>query len=115
MEWHSLRDDERRGPGRVVLRDGEAPAFEPVRLLDVELAEGLPPIPPGDEGGRRYPRARSLVRLHGRALGVVELAVGEGGLSSSEHAAFVWSSLGREIASHLERDGLPSVGTLPAD
>jgi GT2 family glycosyltransferase len=94
-------------------QDGKT-AFEPVRLLEVELTEALPSVPARTEGGGWHPRARSLVRLHGRALGVVELALGPRGLTPAAHAAHVWSSLRREITSHLALDGLPPVTALPA-
>lgn len=90
------------------------PAFEPIRLIDVELADEVPAIPARLPDGRRYYRARSLVRLHGRPLGVVELVVGRDGLTAEAHAAEVWSSLAREIQDHLVQDGLARVTVLPA-
>jgi GT2 family glycosyltransferase len=89
--------------------------FEPIRLVDVELEHGVPPLPARAEDSRRYRHARTLVRLHGCVLGIVPLELGEEGLSAEEHAAGLWRSLGRMIEAHLARDGLPPIDALPVD
>jgi GT2 family glycosyltransferase len=95
--------------------DAQSDAFEPIRLVDVELEEGVPAVPAFSEAGRRYPRARTFVRLHGSPLGVVQLEVGDHGLSPEEHAAQLFRSLGQVIQDHLSSDGLAPVSSLPAD
>lgn len=88
--------------------------FEPVRLLDVDLEEGVPDVPACSADGRRYRCARTLVRLHGYPLGVVNLTVGDQGLSADQHAAALWQSLEQAIQDHLASDGLPPSSSLSA-
>lgn len=85
----------------------------PLRVLEVELAKPLPALSACDEKtGRRYRRARCLVRLHTRPLGLVELELGEHGLSAENYAAHIWQQLGGQINAHLQEDGLPGVSAL---
>jgi GT2 family glycosyltransferase len=65
--------------------------------------------------GRRYTRARSLVRLHTRPLGFVDLSPPAGGLTASEYATAIWDTLAPEIVGHLREDGLPPVASLGPD
>jgi GT2 family glycosyltransferase len=85
-----------------------------IRLVDVELSAAIPPISAFHEG-RRYPALRSLVRLHGRPLGVVDMALGAEGIPAEDHVAALWRSLGQEIRSHLGDDGLQPPASLPAN
>ena len=90
--------------------------FEPVRVLEVELSEPLRGVVAFDEHtGQNYRRAISLVRLHTQPLGVVELDLGETGLTGNEYAHQIWRVLGVEIREHLRRDMLPEVTELDAD
>jgi GT2 family glycosyltransferase len=91
------------------------PDFEPVRIVEVEIGEPLCGVSVLDEEtGRRYRRARALVRLHTRPLGIVEFELGEAGLSAAEYARLIWHTLSREITAHLRQDGLPRATGLDA-
>jgi GT2 family glycosyltransferase len=82
--------------------------YEPWRICELELGEPLTGISPVDpETGKRYERAQVLVRLHGIPVGVVRLALPRKGLLAEAEAEVVGGTLGREIADHLRRDGLP--------
>jgi O-antigen biosynthesis protein len=87
---------------------GASPAaeFEPIRLLDIELAEPLSDVSAHGENGRRYRCARALVRLHGLPLGVVDLNLEASGLNAAAVAHRMWQELRRPIAAHLAVDGL---------
>jgi GT2 family glycosyltransferase len=82
------------------------PSLGPARILDVELTAAIPPVEPVG-GGRAYGRAISLVRLHGRPIGRVELDLAAGELSAGAHASAIWSSLAPAVEAHLGADGLP--------
>src|SRR5688572_1292121 len=61
-------------PGHVAIAGDREPAFDPCRLIEVEISQPLPVVSLTDEiTGRSYGRALCLVRLHGSPLGVVEL------------------------------------------
>ncbi len=88
---------------------GSSPAaarFEPVRLLDIELAKPLSEVFMHGDDGRRYACARALVRLHGLPLGVVDFDLRASGLSATAVANRIWRQLDRPIAAHLAADGL---------
>lgn len=88
--------------------------FEPVRVMELEIGGPIGDVRPIDpETGRVYARALCLVRLHTHPLGVVELTLGDRGLSAAELARAVWRGLEREIAAHLRRDGLPETALGP--
>ena len=89
--------------------------FEPVRVLEIELSDPLPDVPVGDEKkGVVYGRALALVRLHSQTLGVVELDLGEAGLSAQEIGQRIWRVLGDALNAHLREDGLAEVEALGA-
>jgi O-antigen biosynthesis protein len=88
---------------------GSSPAaarFEPVRLLDIELAKPLSDLSGHGDNGCRYRCARALVRLHGFPLGVVDLDLRASGGSAASVANRIWRELDRPIAAHLAADGL---------
>lgn len=88
----------------------EAPAFQPVRLLEVELSQPLPSISAYDARTERcYQRAQVLVRLHTRPLGLVDLHLDEDGLSAAAYADQIWQDLRQAINDHLRQDGLPEM------
>jgi GT2 family glycosyltransferase len=88
--------------------------FAPVRLLEVEVGAPLPAIEPAAApDGTRYRRARALVRLHRRPLGLVDLALDEGRLAPATLAGRVWASLAEAILGHLAGDGGVAPATLP--
>lgn len=87
-----------------------SPDFAPVRMDDVELGAPLPRLPPGKtEEGIPYVSSLCLVRLHGRALGLVEVELPDGGLEPRALAARIEAALGDEVGQHLREDGLAPV------
>jgi GT2 family glycosyltransferase len=94
----------------------ELDACGSIRVLEVELSQPLPDVPAIDVmTGQRYQQAISLVRLRHQPLGVVELHLGENGLTAADYAHQVWHSLGPEINQHLLQHGLTEVAELEAD
>ncbi|MCW3817419.1 glycosyltransferase family 2 protein [Micromonospora sp. DR5-3] len=86
----------------------------PVRVLTVELAEGVPEIPDtGGPEGVRYGAAQVLVRLHGEPLGLVDVALPAGGLTAPALTAAIRDHLATAIDAHLRRDGLPALDARP--
>ncbi|MDX6629301.1 MAG: hypothetical protein QOH00_1547 [Gaiellales bacterium] len=109
----STRESNGRGAGPAA----ESTTFEPIQLLELELA--APEIgfagPRGD--GSRYRSARVLVRLHGVPLGVVELDIADSGISPEVVSESARRTFGAAIDAHLAYDGLspgPREGPLPA-
>lgn len=91
-------------------------AFEPARLLDIELTQALPAISGCAEYGTgRYERVSALVRLHTQPLGVVEFGPGAEALCPAEVAERIWAALGEDIGKHLLADGLPGAWRLTAE
>lgn len=87
--------------------------FKPVLVLEVEISQRISDVPlTYDHTGTPYQRARSLVRLHDKPLGLVDLNIDGTGLTASEHAAAIWRKLGNKINAHLRANGLPEVSTL---
>jgi O-antigen biosynthesis protein len=85
----------------------------PVRVLDVELSEGVPAVADGGRpDGGRYGMARVLVRLHDQAIGVLDVALPPGGLTADAHAELIGCELAGEIEAHLRQDGLPAADAL---
>jgi phosphoheptose isomerase/GT2 family glycosyltransferase len=87
-------------------------AFKPIRILQVELSQPLSAVPAFSDSGQRYERAIALVRLHTQPLGLVELQLGDQGLSAAENARQIWNTLQQEIVQHLEQDALSQVTDL---
>jgi GT2 family glycosyltransferase len=87
--------------------------FEPVRVLQLELAEGLPDIPSELPTGERHGRALALVRLHGCPLGTIALDLHQDGLGAAELATRIWHALKGAINRHLVADGLAPVDGVP--
>jgi len=86
------------------------PDLAPVRILEIEVGQPLPDVPVIDEKtGQRYQRALCLVRLHTQPLGLMELWLGEHGVSPGECASHIWHTFSERINEHLRRDGLPVV------
>jgi GT2 family glycosyltransferase len=91
------------------------PDLAPVRILEIEVGQPLPDVPVIDEKtGQRYQRALCLVRLHTQPLGLMELWLGEHGVSPGECASHIWHTFSERINEHLRRDGLPVVTGLDA-
>ena len=99
---------------KISYHEPETPGFRPARMLEVEISQPLPRVTVfKSERQERYHRAISLVRLHTRPLGVIELQLDEQGLSAAEFARRIWASFGVEISAHLRRDELEQIGELP--
>ncbi|HLJ66479.1 MAG TPA: glycosyltransferase family 2 protein [Chloroflexota bacterium] len=100
------------------MSDAGPNGFQPIRLLDVELAGPIPEIAAGAESSGvpfpsgRYERALTLVRLHGRPLGTVPVACPGGWLAAKRLAAAIWEELGPSINAHLREDGLLQLSEL---
>ncbi|MFE9201463.1 glycosyltransferase [Micromonospora sp. NPDC007230] len=87
----------------------------PVRVLAVELAEGVPDVPDtGGPDGTRYGAAQVLVRLHGEPLGLVDVGLPAGGLTAPALTATIRDRLATAIDAHLRHDGLPTLDRLDA-
>jgi O-antigen biosynthesis protein len=85
-----------------------SPGFAPVRIKDVELSAPLPAVPRDETvDGIPFSSCFCLVRLHGRPLGTLEIALPESGLSPEQLAEQIKRDLGAEIAAHLREDDLP--------
>lgn len=85
-------------------------AFEPIRVMEVEIGQPLPGVcVSNDKTGRQYRRANCLVRLHSRPLGIVALQFDEHGVEPHELAGYIWCDLHVQINQHLQLDGLPPV------
>jgi len=84
--------------------------FEPADVVEIELDRPLPAL-----RRRAAARARALVRLHARPLGLIDLPLPRSGLSADACARLVWDTLRAEIAAHLAGDGLGIPTALTAD
>jgi O-antigen biosynthesis protein len=94
----------------------------PVRVLELELSEGIPAVSlQVAELGRSYSRALCLVRLHGYPLGFVWLtpeAPGRGRpaeLGSQSVARQIWAEMGEPVRRHLAADGLSEPEPRPVE
>src|SRR2546421_12617897 len=100
---------------RMTPIDNQSADYIPVRILEVELGQPLPTISAFDEKkGRRYQRARCLVRLHTQPLGLVDFTFETAELPAEEYAPRIWQALGEQINAHLREDGLPEMTMLDA-
>lgn len=105
----SSRPDPAEEKEEFVLRED----FGPVRVLHVELEAPIPAIEPCTSAlGQRYGQALSLVWLHQRPLGLVEIAIPDSGLTKAQHAQAIWARLAPRIAAHLQEDGLAPIDRL---
>ncbi|MGH2368701.1 MAG: glycosyltransferase [Chloroflexota bacterium] len=94
---------------------GPSAAGTPIRLLEVEIGQEIADVPlVHPQTGQRYSRALSLVRLHSRPLGFVELRSPAEVIREREYAGAIWNALGPQIVEHLREDGLPPVAALDA-
>jgi glycosyltransferase involved in cell wall biosynthesis len=111
----ALRLKARQAPVDSTPNPGPAqPPFLPIRLMEVELSEPLPPIEAAhDINGQPYQRARVLVRLHTLPLGTLDLSLGDDGtLSADAYVTAIWDDLKDTINTHLAADGLAPATTL---
>src|SRR5260221_5713326 len=91
----------------------QIPDLAPVRILEIEVGQPLPDVPAIDEKtGQYYQRALCLVRLHTQPLGLMELRLGEPGVSPEGWASHIWHTFSDRIHEHLRRAGLARVAGL---
>lgn len=68
--------------------------FRPIRLLEVEIARPLAPLPPAvDSQGKPYEKALALVRRHDRPIGTVAFDLPPGELDAASFAALLRQGL----------------------
>ena len=91
-----------------------AAPFAPVATAELELERRLELRSPLGRRLGDYARARVLVRLHGRPLGLLEVEL-DRARDADALAAHAWRTLRGEIAEHLHSDGLPPAQSLTAD
>lgn len=85
------------------------PAFQPIRMLDVDMAEPLEAIEPARAADRSvYELAQVLVRCHSQPVGLVDVALQAGRLDARALAAIIDAALGEELRRHRIADGLGS-------
>ncbi len=88
----------------------------PMRIVEIDVGQPLPHMSAFDEKtGQHYQRALCLVRLHTQPLSLVELQLGEYGVSAEECASHIWRALSEEINEHLRQDGLAAVDGLDVE
>ena len=110
----ALRRDSTKAIARSHPTEPASPEFAPVRMDDIEVGAPLEGLPPGEtETGTPFATSLCLVRLHGRPLGLVEVALPPGGLAADGLAARIQADLGEEVARHLRDDGLPPAEVRP--
>jgi glycosyltransferase involved in cell wall biosynthesis/GT2 family glycosyltransferase len=89
-------------------REQPSPDFAPVRMDDVEIGAPLPALSATDpRSGTCYGSSRCVVRLHGKALGLIDVELPSEGLSPDALAARIQAELADEVGQHLSQDGLP--------
>lgn len=90
-----------------------APAFAPMRVLEVELSRPLPTVEQtSPERDGCYTEAFIVVRLFTKPLGVVEVRLPDGGLPADDLARQIWESFGATINERLRQEGLAPVREL---
>jgi O-antigen/teichoic acid export membrane protein/GT2 family glycosyltransferase len=89
-------------------------SFCPVRVFEVELSRRLEPEPiVASIRPAAYRRGMVLVRLHGPAIGTVEVDLEAGRVPPVAMAEAVWDKFATEIDEHLREDGLGPQSSLP--
>jgi len=84
-------------------------------MLEIELGEPIEAVARSlSDCGLAYQIGLALVRLHTQPLGLIEIELTDGGLSSRNYARQIWTALGPEINAHLRQEGLPEVTEVPA-
>ena len=83
--------------------------FEPARVVVLDVADPIPPLPARGADGRWYRRVVALVRIDGAPIGVADLDIGTG-LGPVGVAEAVWAALRPEIRAHR---GDPALTALP--
>ena len=89
-------------------------ALAPIRIMEIEIGQPLPPILSEDKG-YSYRQALCLVRLHSHPLGMIELDLTNGPVNADDCAHHIWNALGAKISMHLQQDNLPAIRKLGAE
>src|SRR6266571_2689835 len=93
--------------------EARAEDYAPVRILELELSQPLPPISAvNEQTGQSYRQANCLLRLHSQPLGIVELPLEKDEVSPQEYVQHIWTTFQAQITEHLQQDGLPSISDL---
>lgn len=82
--------------------------FSPLRVMEVELSETLPPV----RHEAQYKRLWVLGRFYGEPIGTCVINVVEEGLTAREFANQLWLRFGDSIIRRLEEAKLPKAGRL---
>ena len=91
------------------------PNFHARRIIETELAEPIPALAAiNPANGEQYEYALGVIRLHHKTLGMVEVKLGDAGVSADDYAHQIWQTLQPAIIEHLQHDGLPLVTGLDA-
>lgn len=86
-------------------------SFVPTWVGELDLADEVRDlVPPPDEDGRPYRRARLLARVHGTPIGFAALELEDGRLDGERVRREVTDLLGGKVREHLAADGLPADG-----
>jgi len=94
--------------------DAQVRTSLPMRLLTTEIEDPIPAIVRCDAtSNTHYDRAISLIRLHGRPLGVVDLDLRAGDIGARQFADQIWMNFSTAVNDHLRQDGLAKVSSLP--
>ncbi len=88
-------------------------AFQPISLLSIELHDPLPPIQ-ATHDGKRYTRARALVKLHKQPVAQVDFDLTEDVLPPSVYEGHLWEAIREPLQHFLANLGLPMVPDLAA-
>lgn len=87
-----------------------ADSFSPIHICEIELSKPLPDISAVNaHTGQSYQRARCLIRLHTKPLGLFELSLDACSAKAENYIVRLWQELGAQINTHLREDGLPAV------
>ena len=94
----------------------ETAAFQPIRMIEVELSEPLPDIlTKHPVSGLLYTQAYILVRLFTQPLGLVKTVLHGDCLKAETLAHQIWQALHSEINVSLQQNGLPQIVSLDTD
>ncbi|MEM8530330.1 MAG: glycosyltransferase [Chloroflexota bacterium] len=94
----------------------ETTAFQPIRMIEVEVSEPLPDILARNPvSGLTYRHAYILVRLFTQPLGLVKMVLQDDCLKAELLAHQIWQELHSEINVSLQQNGLPQIASLDTD
>jgi len=82
-----------------------------LRLVDIEISKPIDDLEPATHHGT----ARVLVRLHGRPLGTLNVALEGGAQAAGVLAGAIWDQMAERIVAHCRQDGLAAPNRLPVE